>query len=625
MYEHLIFVDDEYSDCDTSGNPIFTEKWINPVFLSLKKNLNIPEGVILGSEFYERLKSILNSSKSFLIVTDIQGVSPQDTVLKAIEETATQGNTTVILWSGLVGSPPYVSASLPDGVIGIKDKYIGNPEKSCKLVVDVLTGSRKPDLVGKARWGNVVRSARQSGKRALRSSTQESVAEAPLSVQELLINFDHDVRKAELAKDILLKLMEQLSLKLDKSQSLTRLKNLAGLLKDDADRTAVVSLVENFKNDYTRETQHQSREKLLIVEDDAAQRTDVFQRMKNEGFDVVPRASGEEALKILRKDTSGEIELGVFDLNLPGISGQRLCGEVRKIKPQMVIFALTVVDDPVVSFELGHEHKFDGYFNKNKQFEYKDKQSFYLSIAQALREKLYERKAVIPDLVKSMCSMNQKARKCFSLVELRSLLSNTVKWRFSEDELLKRAGRDLSKYLIGKERNNLSNKYHIASDKASIQDRLVCRLVIIGMYDHFDSDEERIIRTSGYPPSLYGTTINLRIEEARKRIQALSRNLSGEEIDDMTDDPPVRDGINQVKKTSDGAIFFTNIRLPGRRLESKTISFRWYRNSQEINLLHPPSKAFDVTLERCALSREWVLSPMAHFYWERKFLEALKK
>ena len=81
------------------------------------------------------------------------------------------------------------------------------------------------------------------------------------------------------------------------------------------------------------------KEKKILVVDDEEVIRDTFQQAFNKaGYMVCSVKSGEEALEILGDEDSDVIFL---DLNLPDISGIELCRQIRCVKPNACILAIT--------------------------------------------------------------------------------------------------------------------------------------------------------------------------------------------------------------------------------------------------------------------------------------------
>src|SRR5439155_561327 len=58
--------------------------------------------------------------------------------------------------------------------------------------------------------------------------------------------------------------------------------------------------------------------RILIVDDDASQRSLLDSFLAGQGFDTLPVESGEEALKVLQRE---EVNMMISDVRMPGISG----------------------------------------------------------------------------------------------------------------------------------------------------------------------------------------------------------------------------------------------------------------------------------------------------------------
>ncbi len=72
--------------------------------------------------------------------------------------------------------------------------------------------------------------------------------------------------------------------------------------------------------------------KILIVDDEDIVRIALEEYLKDEGFDVSSSVSGEEALEIIKKKI---MDIGIIDMRLPGIDGNSLIIEAKKINPDM--------------------------------------------------------------------------------------------------------------------------------------------------------------------------------------------------------------------------------------------------------------------------------------------------
>jgi two-component system response regulator RegX3 len=95
------------------------------------------------------------------------------------------------------------------------------------------------------------------------------------------------------------------------------------------------------------------KQRLLIVEDEPAIRRGLADVFAHHGFEVRDAATGEEGL---REGLSGNHDLIVLDLMLPGISGFDVCERVRAEHPRLPILMLTArgaEDDILRGFRAG--------------------------------------------------------------------------------------------------------------------------------------------------------------------------------------------------------------------------------------------------------------------------------
>ena len=70
--------------------------------------------------------------------------------------------------------------------------------------------------------------------------------------------------------------------------------------------------------------------RILIVEDDPAQRRILEELVKRFGFESIAADGGIKGLEVLNGPNGGSIELVILDLMMPGMDGLKLCSELRK-------------------------------------------------------------------------------------------------------------------------------------------------------------------------------------------------------------------------------------------------------------------------------------------------------
>lgn len=91
--------------------------------------------------------------------------------------------------------------------------------------------------------------------------------------------------------------------------------------------------------------------KILIIEDDESIRDSVKILLESEGFSVTEAPSGEKGLTLLGTDT----DLVILDIMLPGMSGYKVCEEIRKtsVVPILFLTARSSESDKVLGFARG--------------------------------------------------------------------------------------------------------------------------------------------------------------------------------------------------------------------------------------------------------------------------------
>ncbi len=82
--------------------------------------------------------------------------------------------------------------------------------------------------------------------------------------------------------------------------------------------------------------------RILIVDDDSAQRSLLDSFLKGQGFDTVPVASGEEGLEVLR---GGGFKMMISDVRMPGMSGLETLRRARQFDQQLPVLLVTAYAD----------------------------------------------------------------------------------------------------------------------------------------------------------------------------------------------------------------------------------------------------------------------------------------
>src|SRR6266508_4385802 len=82
--------------------------------------------------------------------------------------------------------------------------------------------------------------------------------------------------------------------------------------------------------------------RVLIVDDDAGQRSLLDSFLKTQGFDTVPVPSGERALEVLR---GGDFNMMISDVRMPGISGLETLRRARQVHAVLPVLLVTAYAD----------------------------------------------------------------------------------------------------------------------------------------------------------------------------------------------------------------------------------------------------------------------------------------
>lgn len=82
--------------------------------------------------------------------------------------------------------------------------------------------------------------------------------------------------------------------------------------------------------------------RILIVDDDAGQRSLLDSFLKNQGFDTVPVESGERALEVLRQ---GRVTMMISDVRMPGLSGLETLRRARQEHSVLPVLLVTAYAD----------------------------------------------------------------------------------------------------------------------------------------------------------------------------------------------------------------------------------------------------------------------------------------
>ncbi|MEO6487888.1 MAG: sigma-54 dependent transcriptional regulator, partial [Thermoanaerobaculia bacterium] len=96
--------------------------------------------------------------------------------------------------------------------------------------------------------------------------------------------------------------------------------------------------------------------RILIVDDEEVLRDVLDAVLRREGFEIIPAASGEEALSILDNQ---DVDLAILDIMLPGISGIDTLRAIRISNPSLPIIVITAfssIDGAIEAMKHGAYH-----------------------------------------------------------------------------------------------------------------------------------------------------------------------------------------------------------------------------------------------------------------------------
>jgi two-component system cell cycle sensor histidine kinase/response regulator CckA len=92
---------------------------------------------------------------------------------------------------------------------------------------------------------------------------------------------------------------------------------------------------------------------VLVVEDEYTLRVAVSKALRREDFSVIEAADGTIAINLVREHT-GQIDLMLLDMTIPGTSSQEVFLEARRLRPNIKIILVTAYsrDMAIQSFDL---------------------------------------------------------------------------------------------------------------------------------------------------------------------------------------------------------------------------------------------------------------------------------
>ena len=83
----------------------------------------------------------------------------------------------------------------------------------------------------------------------------------------------------------------------------------------------------------------------LVVDDESVVRMVLRRFLEGRGWEIFEAGSAEEALALL-EDPRMTFDVVMCDLNLPGISGSALCGQITTLRPDLASRLIITTGDP---------------------------------------------------------------------------------------------------------------------------------------------------------------------------------------------------------------------------------------------------------------------------------------
>ncbi len=95
--------------------------------------------------------------------------------------------------------------------------------------------------------------------------------------------------------------------------------------------------------------------RVLLVDDEERFRTNLAERLRRRGLDVLDVGDGERAIRKVRQ---GRPDVVVLDLKMPGMDGEQVLREIKRIAPQVQVVILTGHGSIESAREAGHHDAF---------------------------------------------------------------------------------------------------------------------------------------------------------------------------------------------------------------------------------------------------------------------------
>lgn len=101
---------------------------------------------------------------------------------------------------------------------------------------------------------------------------------------------------------------------------------------------------------------------VLVVDDEVSVRKMVRQTLTRYGYEVLLASSGPDAIDILKRHP-GDLALVILDLSMPGMNGQEVLPEIRKIRPGVKVIISSGYNE-TETMALFHDQRVSGFIQK---------------------------------------------------------------------------------------------------------------------------------------------------------------------------------------------------------------------------------------------------------------------
>lgn len=349
--------------------------------------------------------------------------------------------------------------------------------------------------------------------------------------------------------------------------------------------------------------------KVVLFEDDLDFRTQAKIELERRGLNVViDTENPDEIITVIDQDTNGEIDAALLDWRIGNDEsiGPKTCQQIKSIRPQIKVYALTVIAGPDAA-RIVARHGFDDYFYKPK-IKYEDVVGTIVDDVKSIREQLPKSVALSQDDRDAYFRIVTKADRGRGDIDEIIKIAKTAFRQYSEGEITESLGRK-----FGVARNDLNIK---------IKNILINRLVILGMYKAHNFEDYEVLTTLKFSPEQRGIARETDIRKGEMLLRTVlekinSSELTWEDIEiDGYQSPTSIFKISKIISNPSGARFYVE------KQEDTLIKYDWNRNENRISVASAFkfSQAFKQVLLRCGLHRRTLLDPDSMLPHERELL-----